>query len=283
MLSPLTWSRRGWCRVERIARELSEENTWVLIQSSTFMEVVGTLNSFPAGMVGEGNFTVQEDKHKLGPVMRQIIVQNLKQCLRSGDLPGFRRYFNLNGVYLRELQVESFSGFLPSGDGRAGNAVAEFLHQNGFRRIGEVDKAGWRPLHYAALGGNAEVLKGMLEQRANVNWRTSKDVPAMGNPPWMSALDIASGAKHYQAARLLIEARAHLEGGLLPSLMCATFPNDAEIIRLLCDAGSNPLHRNLIGNTAYLAAAGHWVQGGLYASIVWVLPPLCDSWIICRI
>ena len=238
------------------------------------MEVVGTLNSFPAGMVGEGNFTVQEDKQKLGPVMRQMIVQKLQQSLRSGDIPGFRRYFNLNGVYLRELQVESVGGFLPSCDSRAGSAVAEFLHQNGFRRIGEVDSAGWRPLHYAALGGNVEVLKGMLEQRANVNWRTSKDVPAMGNPPWMSALDIASGAKHHQAARLLIEARAHLEGGLLPSLMCATFPNDAEIIRLLCDAGSNPLHRNLIGNTAYLAAAGQWVQGVLHVSIVEVLPSL---------
>ena len=260
--------------MERIGRELSEESTWVLIQSSTFMEVVGTLNSFPAGMVGEGNFTVQEDKQKLGPVMRQMIVQKLQQSLRSGDIPGFRRYFNLNGVYLRELQVESVGGFLPSCDSRAGSAVAEFLHQNGFRRIGEVDSAGWRPLHYAALGGNVEVLKGMLEQRANVNWRTSKDVPAMGNPPWMSALDIASGAKHHQAARLLIEARAHLEGGLLPSLMCATFPNDAEIIRLLCDAGSNPLHRNLIGNTAYLAAAGQWVQGVLHVSIVEVLPSL---------
>ena len=34
--------------------------------------------------------------------------------------------------------------------------VAEFLHQNGLRRVGEADRAGWWPLHYAALSGDTE-------------------------------------------------------------------------------------------------------------------------------
>ena len=243
MLTALTWSRRGWCRMERMARELSKESTWVLIQSCTFMEFVGTPASFPPGMVGEGNFTVPEDKQKLGPVMRQIIVQKLKRCLRSGDLSGFRHWFNLNSVYLRGLGMEPISGFLDSCHSRGGDAAAEFLHQNGFQRIGEVDHAGWRPLHYAALGGSTDVLRRLLQQRANVNWRTSKDVPAFGTPAQMSALDIASAGRHHGSARLLLAAGAHLEGGLLPSITYATVPNDAEIIRLLCEAGIRGLKR----------------------------------------
>ena len=32
--------------------------------------------------------------------------------------------------------------------------LSNFLHQNGFTRVNERDKAGWSPLLYAALGGN---------------------------------------------------------------------------------------------------------------------------------
>ena len=157
VLTAATWSRRGWCRLERAARELSPDSTWILIRSDTSMEVVGTVLSFPSGWVGEGDFTFADDRQKLAPVMRQILVQKLSHCLRAGDLPGFRRHFNLQAVHLRNLEVEPVDGLLSSCDG---DSMAEFLHQNGLRSIDEADAAGWRPLHYAALSGNTTVLKG---------------------------------------------------------------------------------------------------------------------------
>jgi len=182
-------------------------------------------------------------------------MQKLNHCLREGDLPGFRRHFNLQTVYLRGLQVEPLSLLLPSCEG-SDDAVAEFLHQNGFRRVPEVDSAGWCPVHYATLAGNIQVLKGLLEQRADVNRRTSKDEPTLGFPPWMSALDLAVFFHHHEATRLLLAARASLEGGLSAALLHAANADNAEGIRLLCASGTRPLSRSLFGVSALQCAAG---------------------------
>ncbi|CAE7467023.1 unnamed protein product, partial [Symbiodinium necroappetens] len=152
VLTPATWSSRGWCRLERAARELSPNSTWVLIRSETSIEALGTVLSFPRGPVGEGDFGKAEDRSKLAPVLRRILTQKLNHCLREGDLPGFRRHFNLQTVYLRGLQIEPVT-VLPSCEG---DVVVEFLHQNGLKRVGKGDSAGWWPLHYATLSGNIQ-------------------------------------------------------------------------------------------------------------------------------
>ena len=225
VLSAAGWSRRGWCRAERAARELSPSSSWILIQSDTCMEVVGTAGSFPSGSVGEGDFEIAEDRQKLAPVMKQMLVQKLNHCLRVGDLPGFRRHFNLQAVHLRGLDIEPVSGLLPCGPQCR---VAEFLYQNGLRRVGEADSAGWRPLHYAALAGDTEVLRGLLERRSDVNWRTFKEEPTLGIPPLTSVLDIASFYKHHEATRFLLEARAELERGFTASaVQCAAMSDNA--------------------------------------------------------
>ncbi|OLQ14426.1 Ankyrin-2 [Symbiodinium microadriaticum] len=254
-----SWSRRGWCRLERAARELSANSTWILIQSDASMEVVGTALSFPRGTVGEGDFGVMEDRQKLAPVMRKILMQKLNHCLRVGDLPGFRRHFNLQTVHLRGLEIEPVVGFLPSCEGHGGDAVADFLHQNGFRRVGEADRAGWQPLHYAALAGNVEVLRGLLEKLADVNQRTPTDEPVLGFRRWMSAMDLAVFFKHHKATRLLLAAKAfhsQLQGGIAPAILHAAAGDNAEAVRLLCAAGARPLARNLLGPTSLQSAAG---------------------------
>ncbi|CAE7224684.1 mask-1, partial [Symbiodinium natans] len=277
VLSATTWNHRGWCRVERTARELSSNSSWVLIQSDAAFEVVGTAVSFVTGAVGEGEFGIESDRQMLAPVMRSIILQKLKRCLRAGDLPGFRRNFSLQSVYLRGLDIEHVAGLLDSNDdsddaasasgtsgasgasGASGrlDAVAEFLRQNGLRKACKADSAGWRPLHYAALAGDVEVLQGLLEGRADVNRRTSKDEPVLGFPPWMSALDLAVCYKHHDATRLLLSARANLEGGLAPALVFAAMTDNVEGIRLLCAAGGNPLGRNLFGFSPLMTGASY--------------------------
>ena len=254
VLTAATWSSRGWCRLERAARELSPSSTWILIRSETSVETVGTLLSFPSGCVGEGEFGVVEDRQKLAPVMRKILMKKLNHCLRVGDLPGFRRHFNLQTVYLRGLDIAPVAGLLPSCEG-GDDVVAEFLHQNGLRTVGSADSAGWRPLHYAALGGNLEVLRGLLQKRAEVNRRTWKDEPMFGFPPWMSALDLAVFFKHHAATRLLLQARAHLNGGFSPAVMLAASGDNADGIRLLCESGAHPLAQNLLGNTTLQCSA----------------------------
>jgi len=156
---------------------------------------------------------------------------------------------------LRGLETQPVEGFLPSCEDHPGDAVEEFLHQNGLRKIDKADSAGWRPLHYAALAGNVKVLRGLLEKRADVNGRTAKDEPQLGFPLWMSALDLVVFFKHQEATQFLLSARAHLEGGLFPSLQHAAIANNAEGVRLLCAAGGKPLTENLFGSSSLHAAA----------------------------
>ena len=119
--------------MERAARELSPNSTWILIQSESSLEAVGTVASFVCGSVGEGEFTIAADRAVLAPVMQQIVLRKLMHCLRVGDLPAFCRYLNLQKVHLRGLEVEPLAGLLPSASEGADDALLEFLHQNGFK------------------------------------------------------------------------------------------------------------------------------------------------------
>ena len=69
--------------MERASRELSKDSTWILVQSDVAVEVVGTVVSFVPGSVGEAEFTNAEDRRRLAPVMRHIVMQKLKHCLRA--------------------------------------------------------------------------------------------------------------------------------------------------------------------------------------------------------
>ncbi|CAE7336193.1 ANK2 [Symbiodinium pilosum] len=248
VLSAATWSRRGWCRVERAARELSRDSSWILIQSETSMEVVGTAISFGSGCVGEGEFTVPEDRQKLAPVMRSIVQQKLRHCLQSGDLPAFR-----------SLEIDPIV-LLP--DSRT-DSTTNFLLQNGLKQRSRADRAGWSPVHYAALAGDTEVLRNLLDKKAKVNVRTPKDEPALGFPPWMSALDLALFFKHHEAVRLLLAAKAHVQGGFLTAMNWAAQSDNVEGVRMVCAAGGSPLAPNLIGTTPIAIAAGMGAQDAL--------------------
>jgi len=97
------------------------------------------------------------------------------------------------------------------------------------------------------------VLQGLLEKHADVNRRTWKDEPMLGFPPFLSALDLTVLFKRHEGTRLLLAARAHLEGGLTPVAQSAAIDN-AEGIQLLCAAGARPLARNLFGLSLQCAA-----------------------------
>ena len=116
------------------------------------------------------------------------------------------------------------------------SCVARFLHQNGFSAVGEVDDAGWMPIHYAALGGDALVVQGLLKQRADPNSQTRKSHAQVGIALWTSVLGISLFFTQNAVVRVLLEARARIEGGLQPALLLAAMGDNAEGIRLLCAA-----------------------------------------------
>ena len=241
VLSPASWGARGWCRLERTMRELSE-GSWILIKSAERLElVVGSRAfSFPTG---EGEFAVATDKVKLGPILEAALKGKMRQALRKSDLVTYRVVRNLQSVYLKglpaQLELDLVPGFISSADHTA-SIVEHFLYQNGFRNIHEVDIAGFMPLHYAALGGETQLIKAMLEERADPTSTTRKGQPMLGTPR-VSALGLALGCGHNDVARLLIEAKAHFSehGTLAPALLMAV-PNNVEGMRLLTEARCDP-------------------------------------------
>ncbi|CAE7225519.1 unnamed protein product [Symbiodinium sp. CCMP2592] len=247
VLTPASWGQRSWCRLERAVRELSTDDTWVLIRSETSLEIVGSVLGFMGGSAGEGEFTEPEDREKFGPVLKQAVMKKLLLCLKSGDFAAYRRHLNLQGVYFRRLSVEPVCNFVPGFELNSHGcaSVAEFFYQNGFTSIRDIDSSGWSPLHYAALRGDTELIENLLQFNADPSKRTTRDQPKLGCPPWTSALDLSMLFKHKDAARLLIAARAKLEGGVLPSVHFAAVSDNAAGIRLLCSARCDPLAQDL--------------------------------------
>ena len=221
-------------------------------------QVVGTIASFVSGSVGEGEFSLEDDRWKLAPVMKSIVRNKLLLSLQAGDLPAYRRHLNLQTVHLRGLDVEPVDNLIPSDASPFDyqDLVTTFMYQNGFTHIHAKDSAGFRPVHYAALSGNWQVVEGLLARHVDPNRRTGKPEPGLGLPPLMSALDLASLYVQNDVVELLISARAHLEGGLIPSTQHAAMCN-AEGLRLLCAARGDPTARNVFGVSCLETAAAY--------------------------
>ena len=130
--------------------------------------------------------------------------------------------------------------------------VDEFLFQNGFATIDEVDSCGWSPMLYAALRGEPLLIQSLLEQRADPNSKAKKANPKHGTTlPGVSSLDLCLVHKNNDAARLLLEARAGLSSWGMSS---ACIADNAEGVRMLCDAGGSPHSRDEFGTSAICTA-----------------------------
>ncbi|CAE7940604.1 ANKHD1 [Symbiodinium sp. KB8] len=194
-----SWAERGWCRAERACRELSEESSWILIRGATEIELVASGVGAGGGGAppGEGDFTVPGDRDKLAPILQHGLRRKLFSYLKKQDLVSYRVLLNLQSTHMKGFDVERIEDLIPgfepdSSDlDSASMAASRFLHENGFQSVGELDRQGWSPLHYAALGGHPEVIQGLLQKRADVNIQTKKDQWLLGMPPWASALAVS--------------------------------------------------------------------------------------------
>ena len=258
VFSAATWSKRGWCRLERICRELSENGSWILIQSKTRLQLLGTPLAFPSGgSVGEGEFTVEGDRAKLLPVLRQLLMRKVRFFARAQDLVGYRLLLNMYSVHLRGLsaepQPELLADFEP--DSRCTSLLTHFLYENGFQSVRSVDMAGFSPLHYAAVGGNPELVRDLLKQRADIDRKTRQANAEMGLLQWMSSLDLSIFYHNNDVVQVLLSARARHTGGLMPAIVLAAIQQNVEGLRMLCEQTTHsPLTRNLWGFTAFECA-----------------------------
>ena len=122
MISPMTWGQRGWCRLERTCRELSQQPSWIVVKGTSDLTVISSVTASTyagSGPVGEGQFSVEEDREKVAGVLLTALKRKLLALLKAQDLSAYRALLNQQPMLLRGLKCDSLQpvpGFEDSGD-----------------------------------------------------------------------------------------------------------------------------------------------------------------------
>jgi len=273
LITPLTWQSRGWCRLERTCGELSQQDSCIMVKSPKDVELIAGTCAFlraGCGPVGEGVFTVPQDRLKLGPVLVAALKRRMLSLLKAQDLPGYRALLNQQHMLLRGMNRDAVEPFLEmdcedvedpkptSSDGES-SVVRTFFHENGFRSVREIDSGGWSPLHYAALKGDPFLVENLLKIQADPNQGSKKVHPAIGQPAGTPPLSIACIFKNNEAAKLLLSAKARVASRMFVRgpFNCAAHANNTEAIQILCQAGCSPAQTNAFGVSVMDGAAYH--------------------------
>ncbi|CAE6911903.1 unnamed protein product [Symbiodinium sp. CCMP2592] len=249
ILSQATWGGRGWCRAERMSRELGHiDSSLIVVESATHQTLLPEFTSFLYS-VGDGAFTHEEDRQRVSTIIVQMVWSKLLYYLSQGELHNYRFLLNQQSVRFAKLTADhidmAIPGFTTEVDPFADPGrflLDRFLHQNGFRGIFDRDKAGWSPLCFAAMDGRPLLITALLQQRADPNDRTSKGKLEALLPKHMPVLSIAACYKRNDAVSLLLAARAwpnSRDGRKATALHWASIADNAEGIRLLCQGGAD--------------------------------------------
>ena len=204
--------------------------------------------------VGQGHFTVEEDRRLVGSAIQKMVQRKMLSYLARVDLDSFRMMFNLQRVHFRNLPVKPVDdvvpGFISNSQDPAAAAVASFFYQNGFHSISQRN-SGFSPMCFAALDGRPLLLAALLEQRADVNDRVSGEAgPPFANCP---LLHVCSYLSHNEAIRFLINHGADVkakDGYGATALPWAAFSDNVEGIRVLIAAGCDPKEADMLGYAA---------------------------------
>ena len=260
-----TWSERGWCRMERMARDLLR-NDGILIQVQVASRpIIVPANTGGVGSAsrapGTGDFSVESDRPRVGRVMNRLMFNKLHSFLQTGDFHNYRFLSNMQQLCFAGLGVGSIeglvSGFLPEIDPSTDPeafVVSRFLHENGFQRVQERDKAGWSPLCYAVLRNDPFLVKALVKSKANVDDRVAKAKKDALLPRKLPILLLAVAYHCNAAMSALLSARANvnIRGALGEnSMTSAACVNNHEAVRVLVEAKIDPTAKVFPGTSVF--------------------------------
>ena len=105
------WGERGWCRMENLANSLSPKQKTLIVAESTTSVFShgprGIIGRFwTSEIVGEGTFSVEADKAKLGPTILRLIEARKAKSDREDDVGFFRFLCAISSRLLRGTGVE---------------------------------------------------------------------------------------------------------------------------------------------------------------------------------
>ena len=267
LLNRHSWRRRGWCRSEKMARELSGRNRMILlIESPSHMFLMPAWKAM-LDSHGDGEFTVDGDRKAVGDMLKTLVVRKLRTFLRSRDLHSYRFLLNQQHVRFWNSETEPHEGLLSEADcpeTKDPPVMSSFFYQNGFVSVSDRDHAGWSPLCYAAVRGDADLMKTLLAKKANPDdsiWKGKDDAYL---PKHCSVLSLCAYFRCNESMKVLLRARANpnrRDSRKGTALYWANVSDNARGTRLLCEANADPCVQGLVPWNVLETAAGIGATG----------------------
>ncbi|CAE7476138.1 unnamed protein product [Symbiodinium microadriaticum] len=270
LLSKRTWATRAWCRLERLASQLSvAENRQLIEIQSAKCQTLTLPYEYIREPVGEGEFTVESDRAKAAAIVRRIFQNKLVYYLRRGNLHNYRVFLNLQRVHFRNLPVEPMDDIIPGFKSDSMDPAIffceSFMYQNGFQNVSDRDEAGWTPICYAALGGNAMLISSLLEKKADPRDSITRSDPKLFMTSGATLLTMCVFLRHHEALRLLLEREADAnatDGFTSTPMHYACVNHNVEAIQILRDAGANVDVVNKLHHSPRMLAGGAGTGSG---------------------
>lgn len=163
----------------------------------------------------------------IGQTRAQILEDFVRGTLLNNSYPSIERLLAMSGV-VRVVPDSEIDSALVSAVLSENSSLVRHLLSRGANPHATTERIRIVPLVQAALAGNIDIVKLLLEAKADVNMG-----PAF-------ALEAAAGRGHVQVLKLLLEAKADVNMGPYTALMAAVDGGHLGIAKMLLDNGANP-------------------------------------------
>jgi len=234
MCTYYSWQERGWCRLEAFAQYLtSPDSPVIIIRSEDTLELQTQSDEmFRAPLLGRfsccamghkvrrADGTESEigcDKERIAWSLSAIVEARAEAALERQDMFWHRWLQAIHpSITLVGWESKARQRSAPAQDSEGDEAaerlaVSEFLAVNNFQGPND-GQDGWTPLRWAAIAGSAQVVKGLLRARADVESPTSAPLHRFchlkGTTVLGSAMTFCRGAEGRQVLDALVDAKA---------------------------------------------------------------------------
>lgn len=215
-----SWSMRGWCRTELWCKMmLANMDVPVLVISGEFQADFARPVNWVDCVPHEGEFSFSTDRGVVNSIFEQVLSHQLSWLEHEANLSLYRYFLSrkdtLTGTTLQP------------------RSMAEFLEDFGYKSLKASKKSSFSPVAAAALSGDADVLKLLLEARCSVD-KPFKGMPEVGIVNGLTTMHIAvmQAWRSPQILKILLEAKANpnLSALGVPLLACCRTAKDVELL-----------------------------------------------------
>ncbi|CAK9064662.1 unnamed protein product [Durusdinium trenchii] len=231
----LSWITRGWCRTEMFCKMmLGNQDMPIVIVSASDLAHYARPANWVDWLPHEGEFSYPGDRPVVKGIFEQAISHQL--CFLEGE-----RRMDLFRYFLARREV--MTGLRP-----VRRTMSKFLDDFCYGSLERSQRSKFGPVIIAALAGDVELLKSLLEARCSMEKR-SPAMPAVGIDGNLTPLHLAlmQGWRSPKVIEILMEAQAdpNLPAIGVPPLACCRTARDVQtLLEYRADVNGHyaPLH-----------------------------------------